>query len=324
MPSLFRRATRILLVASLPLIPASVCAQSPAPPDQGPPPPAPQDPPPPADDGPKPAGVGSSQPPKPEDKPTETEAAELLPATSFPGVPLSGTLPSMRPYQGLFGGSEPLSRLTKHSLSLSGSLFGAYSTNVAPQLTGDEIVPLEGERSVLAGGSGSLNYLRNWSNATFGAHADGSRSWVEAYEEAGQPWINRWNVGVLGGFSKQLGRKARFNVSGSADYSPYLQFGVFNFVSDGIFRLPNEPAGLDCVLARDPSVWTRGAVTSSYALSRKSSLEGYYNIFLQNFVAADAQVLGPARPGNWRSIPLPVWTLCRRPRRLWLSVVCWS
>jgi hypothetical protein len=278
---------KVLLVAAMPLVSASVCAQPPAPPAQGPPP-APQDPPPPADDGPKPAGVGSSQPPKPEEEPVETEPVENLPPTSFPGVPLSGTTRSVRPYSGLFGGAEPTGR-QKHSLSLSGSLFSAYSTNVAPEpVPGEPALP-DGERSLLAGGAGSVNYARSWSNAAIGAHANGSRSWVEAYEELGSPWIGRWDVGVDGGFSKSIGPRTRFGASGSATYSPYLQFGVPNFGAGGISSLPDDIAGLDYALARDPSVSTVGNATLSYALNRKSSLDFYYSAYRQTFVASDPQ-----------------------------------
>jgi len=288
MSPIFRRVAQILLVAAMPLVPASVCAQQPAPPAQGPPP-APQDPPPPADDGPKPAGVGSSQPPKPAEEPGEpVDAIEPLPATSFPGVPLSGTAPSARPFSGLFAGAEPAAR-RKHSLSLSGSLFGAYSTNVAPQPVDGQVDPSAGLASTLAGGSGSVNYSRNWTSGAVGAHVNGSRSWVEAYQDTRDPWLSRWDVGVDGGFSKQLGRRARFGARGTASYSPYLNFGVPDFSTGHIGTLPFDTPGLDHALARDPSVLATTGATLSYALNRKASIETYYDLRTQTFVDADPQ-----------------------------------
>jgi len=284
--SLLGGVVQVLLVAAMPLVPVSVCAQPPAPPDQAPPPAPPQEPPP-ADDGPKPAGVGSSQPPKPEEEPVQAEPVELLPPTSFPGVPLSGTAPLNRPYSGLFGGAEPSGR-QKHSLSLSGSTFVAYSTNVAPQQGSGQQTFSDGERSLLAGGAGSVNYGRSWTDAAIGAHANASRSWIEAYEDLGTPWVNRWDVGVDGGFSRSIGRRTRARVSGSAGYSPYLQFGLPNF-GGGIPSLPTDIAGLDYALARDPSIFTSGNATLSYALNRKSSIEGYYYAYRQIFVASDTQ-----------------------------------
>ena len=283
-PSLLGRVAQVLLVVALPLLPVSVCAQPPAPPDQGPPPVPPQDPPP-TDDGPKPAGVGTSQPPKPEEEPAEpVDEVEPLPATSFPGVPLLGTAPSARPFSGLFAGAEPALR-RKHSLSLSGSLFAAYSTNVAPP--GDELGNVAtGPASTLAGGSGSVDYSRNWTTAAVGAHINGARSWIEAYSATQDPWLTRWDVGGDAAFSSAPGRRTRFAARGSVGYSPYLNFGVPDFGMANIGALPIDTPGLDYAVARDPSVLTTGGATLSYALNRKSSLEAYYDVRAQTFVAA--------------------------------------
>ena len=287
MPSLFRRVAQVLLVTAMPLVATSVCAQSPAPPAQGPPP-APQDPPPQPDDGPKPAGVGSSQPPKPEEEPLEVEPVEILPATSFPGVVPSGTAPSARPFSGLFGGAAPASR-RKHSLSLSGSLFAGYSTNVYPQPTDGVASSQPGVASTLAGGSGSLNYSRNWTSGGVGAFFDGSRSWVEAFRDTGDPWLTRWDVGGTASFSKDLGRRTRFNARGTASYSPFIGLGIGDFAVAGIIPPPGQTAGLDSAQARDPSVMSTAGITLSHALNRKSSVEAYYELGAQTFVAADPE-----------------------------------
>jgi hypothetical protein len=292
MPFLFRRMAQVLLVATMPLVPAFVYAQQPVPPDPVPPaqgpPPAPEDPPP-ADDGPKPAGVGSSQPPKPEEDPdAPVDPIKPLPATSFPGVPLSGTAPSARPFSGLFGGAEPAYR-RKHSLTLSGSLFAAYSTNVAPQSLEGQSDPQIGHASPLAGGSGSVNYSRNWDSGAVGAHLDASRSWIEAYQDTRNPWVSRWNVGVDGGISRDLTRRTRVGARGSVGYSPYVTFGVNEFSAGSIATLPGDIPGLDYALARDPSVLTTASATVSYALNRKSSLEASYELRDRRFVASSPQ-----------------------------------
>jgi hypothetical protein len=212
---------------------------------------------------------------------------ELLPETSFPGVPLSGTAPSARPYSGLFGGAEPAGR-QKHTLTLSGSLFAAYSTNIIPAQAADEPA-LPNARSLLAGGTGSVNYGRTWSHASIGAHANASQSWVEAYEELGSPWIGRWDAGVHGAYSKSLGRRAKLSASGRVGYSPYVQFGVPNFGPGSIPSVPTDIPGLDYTLAHDPSIFTTGNASVSYALNAKSSLEAYYSATRQIFISSDPQ-----------------------------------
>jgi hypothetical protein len=284
MASFIPNGARALLTTALLLVPGVVWAQQPSPGDQSPPPA--QDPatPKPDDDGPKPAGVGSSQPPKPEE-PTDSDLPQPLPATSFPGVPLSGTAPSARPYSGLFGGAEPAAR-RKHSLSLSGSLFAAYSTNIAAQSVDGQVDPRAGQASTLAGGSGSLNYNRDWTSGVLGAYLSGSRSWIQQYQDTQDPWLSRWNTGVNGAFGKQLSRRTRLGAHAAASYSPYLSFGVPDFSNGGIGSLPILAPGLDYALAHDPSVLTSAGTTLSYALNRKSSLETYYEVVAQTFVSA--------------------------------------
>jgi hypothetical protein len=290
MPSLFRRVTQVLLVAAMPLVPASVWAQSPAPnppPTQDPVPPPVQDPvPPPVDDGPKPAGVGSSQPPAPEEELPPTDAPEALPPTSFPGVPLLGTAASPRPFTGLFAGAVPRAKRT-HSLSLSGSVFAAYSTNVAPASSGGQPNPAADEASRLAGGTGSIDYSRSWTSGAVGASLTGGRSYVEAYRGIRDPWITRWDADVNGGFAKQLSRRVRFGLSGDVAYSPYVSFQSLDLTTGNISSLPTDTAGLDYALAYDPSIRTMGTGSLSYAINRKSSLEAYYNAYFQNFVGSD-------------------------------------
>lgn len=283
MSPLFRRVAQVLLVAAMPLVPASVYSQQPVPPAQEPPP-APQDPQPPTDEGPKPAGVGTSQPPKLEEEPVEpVDAVEPLPSAPFPGVPVLGTAPSARPFSGLFGGAEPASR-RKHSLSLSGSLFGAYSTDIAPQSLDGEVDPHEA--SVLAGGTGSLDYSRYWSSASFGAQLEGSRSWIEAYQGTRDPWVTRWNAGVDGTISHMLTRRTRIGAYGAALYSPYLTFGVNEFLPGNIATLPGDIPGLDYALAKDPSVLTSAGATLAFALNRKSSFEAAYDVRDRSFVSS--------------------------------------
>ena len=182
-----------------------------------------------------------------------------------------------RPFSGLFLGAEPIGEHEKHRLSLSGSLFGGYSTNVAPADFDTDANQATDEASRLVGGNGSIDYIRNWQRAAFNAYANGSRTWVEAYEDGGDPWVSRWEVGTSGGFSTDLNRRLRFSASGSVEYSPYVRFDTLDFGAGSIGSLPGDTAGLDNVLGRDPSIRSTGTATLSYALGRKSSLEGYYS-----------------------------------------------
>lgn len=278
------RVTMAVLLGATLLYPSSVAAQPPAP---EPEPPSQEEPAedPPADDGPKPAGVGSSQPP--ESDPEAAEASDLdefLPPTSFPGVPLSGTTPTQRPFRGLFGGAEPRSR-QKHSLTLNGSIYAAYSTSVAPLVDeGEPIDPRVGDASTIGGGSGSINYTRQWRSGAVNAFANGSRSWIEAYRGTSLEWLTRWDVGASGGFSRDLSRRTRVSANGSVTYSPYFGYFLPDFSTGNIGVIPGPIAGLDTALAYDPSVATAAGASLSYALSRKSSLEGYTDWYLQTFV----------------------------------------
>ncbi len=289
----YRCAVRLLAVAALWLLPAVVCAQTPSP---APAPPAPEQPAPeapPPDDGPKAAGVGSAQPPKPEVEAAEddVEPEVVDPRGNLPsGVPESGTTLSSRPFLGLFGGAEPAAK-RRHSLSLSGSLYGAYVKNVSPAPVDGVSDPRAGLESLIAGGSGAMNYSRSWDAGSIGAFLNGSRAWAEQYSDDGDPWINRWDVGLNAGFSKALSRRTRFRASGSVGYSPYLQLGnQFDFGSGNIASLP-PTAGLDFAVVRDPSLTTDVGSGVSVSLSSKSSIDAYVGGRFQTFVSSDAQNL---------------------------------
>jgi hypothetical protein len=294
---------RLIVAAAAAVVTAAPCAmahaQTPAPPpppekvepappkpaDVGPQPPQPAPEPPadpPPDDGPKPAGVGSETPPAPAEDETGEASAAPVPTRTFPGVPSSGTERTDRPYPGLFGGAAPLTD-GPQVFNLSGSLYSAYSTDVAPY---DSASPeAAGRSSLLAGGSGSAVYIRNWRAAYLGAHAAGGSSWAEAYQDLGTPWINRWNTGVDGGFTTEMGQRTRVSVSGAATYSPYLRLSLPTTGLGIIGNLPDSAAGLDNVVARDPNVTTRGTGSASFAVSRNSSIEAHYSAYRQNFIS---------------------------------------
>lgn len=194
-------------------------------------------------------------------------------------------------FRGLFGGAEPVAGRSQ-VLDLTASAFAAYLKDVA--LEGDEVVDLW-----VPGASAALTYQWIWKQASVGAYANGGTSYVERRNDFdASPWINSFNVGGRGGFSRQIARRISFAADAGVDYSPNYGFG-FNGVDSsgfgpGIFgggfglgpdRLTTVP-GLDYTVASQGIVAWRGNVNLSRAVTARSLVSVYYSAQQARFLGA--------------------------------------
>ena len=227
-----------------------------------------------------------------------TLVASMLAAVASP-VEAQGSA-----FRGLFGGAQgPQER--SHVFDLTGTLFGSYLTDISEE-TGAEGAEKSSESSPLTGASAVLRYQRNWRNGVAGAYGTGGVSYLFA-EEDGQedPWVERWQAGVLGSFSKELSRRTRWTLAGNATYSPNYSFGIGQRIggltgTGGIGMGPGvvggstaDPGavqgvpvlpGLDYDVLDEPVIFSSGVSTLEWNLSQRASIQGYYSGSVVSFV----------------------------------------
>ena len=206
-------------------------------------------------------------------------------------------------FRGLFGGAQgPGGR--EHVLDMTGSLFGSYITNITDE-TATAGEPTPSRASPLTSATGSLTYQRNWRRGSIGAFGTGGVSYV--FDQAGEdPWVQRWQGGVTGSFERELARRTRWAVAGSAVYSPHYSFGLgqrFGGLATtggggmtglgglggstadvgGVNGVPIVP-GLDYDLVDQPVVVSSGGSMLDRSLSSNGSVQAYYTGSLITFL----------------------------------------
>ena len=176
-------------------------------------------------------------------------------------MPLSGTAPSARPYSGLFGGAEPPRAPEALAVAVGVAVRRVLDQRrTSARWTAKSIRTWR--RGVRAGGRRRLGRLRPQldDTAAIGAYANGSQSWVEAYEDIGKP------VDVPMGCGRQ--RRVLQAAGPSGTVRRVRQRPVTRRTSSSgcptsapvaSRSLPSDIAGLDYALARDPSVSEPGA-----------------------------------------------------------------
>lgn len=194
------------------------------------------------------------------------------------------------PYRGLFGGAQSGGR--DHSLDLTVSGFASYITDVLEdsQPAGESGRPGTWSR----GATASLYYSRNWRSASLGAFASGGASYFDSIED--DPWIERWQAGVLGSFTRPIARRWDFAANTAAIYSPHYGFGSgvggigtggldggWGIGPDRIDRIP----GLDYAVTNQPLVRTDTQASLRRGVSRRSSIDLIYGLQTVNIFESD-------------------------------------
>lgn len=194
---------------------------------------------------------------------------------------------SRRPFSGLFGGASAADD-RKQSLDLTGSVFAAYFKTIGANTVSVGTGPQEDRETIYTGANATLRYSRRWDAASVGAYASGGLAYLPEERSSNQDaWLDRWSVAGNASYSKPLGRKTTFGVSGATAYSPYFEFGNSLFAPGTIIPPPRDP-GLDFVVARDPSIGWTGRASVVHQISLRSSLDLFYGIQGNNFLSDSA------------------------------------
>lgn len=205
-------------------------------------------------------------------------------ATASPDQPVPAAT-SRSPFRSLFGGAAAVDD-RKQSLDFTGSIFAAYVKNTDPATVPGIVDPRTNPESRYAGASAALRYSKRWTGASVAAYANSGLAYL--FEgTADDPWLDRWNVGVSASYTRPMGTRTNFALSGSSTYSPYYQLGTGLF-SPGTIAPPSQDPGLDFVVARDPSIASAGSATLIHRLSRRSSIDLFYGVFTNTFLSDSA------------------------------------
>ena len=188
-----------------------------------------------------------------------------------------------RPFRGLFGG--PPDPASKHSLTASGSLFGAYDDDVFAGRLGSAETLHSGLRQdgVYGGMTAGLAYSLNSNRASAGLTAD-----VGVNKYKNRDPLPTYRVGANVG--AQVARYTRFSLSSAAIYSPEFRLGGFtspvtltgsqdpfvtvlgDFDIYGLAALRTTVAG-----TLTQSIGRRGSLDASYSLNNVDYIDNAYN-----------------------------------------------
>jgi hypothetical protein len=129
-------------------------------------------------------------------------------------------------FNGLFRGASTAND-DEQSLVFSASAYASYIQGLQNET--DAATAASDKWVRLLGGGASLRYSRSWDDAFIGLNAAGSLA-KRRVDVDNSDWIDRWNLDAHGGFSHDVGRRTRLEMTGSSFYSPYRQFGLLEAV----------------------------------------------------------------------------------------------
>jgi hypothetical protein len=184
-----------------------------------------------------------------------------------------------RPFRGLFG----LGDSGRTGASLSGSLFGAYSDNLAATLPGRSFDPRYQRSGWYTGANSEVSV--NWRGEAASLNGWGFAG-TSYYPDFDNPFVPTYSGGI--GFSRPIGRRNSMNLSTSVTYSPYFLNGFYPDVPN-LDDLPITPVTPDPNLDVSSNTIIRYSARAgvSRQLSRASTISAGYSYWRSDYTEFD-------------------------------------
>lgn len=156
--------------------------------------------------------------------------------------------------------------------TMSASVIGGYDDNITQDVgRGGGGAPRSQVGGSFAGASLSLGYTKQGSRVGFGASGGGN---FRHYNAATPFNADSYGAGL--GLTAELSRRTRFQSSARASLAPWMNAGLFpDLVDPGIGQV--LPPSLDQALSLDKFAQYRFNASLDHELTRRSSLEAYYD-----------------------------------------------
>lgn len=190
-----------------------------------------------------------------------------------------------RPYRGLFGG--PPDPNSPHSLSLTGSVFGAYDDNVTEALTNESGAPWLQDSGTYWGANVGLNYLFSLpgQRVDFSGRVGGQLQYFDSENRSDLLPGAQADVALTYRVTSSLS----FNARQSAAYSSAYGSSLYPLPDESLGHDVSQPVDFDYALFEMRGVRSTTRVGLSQAIGQYASVSGSYQ--LRNHMVLDEEVV---------------------------------